>query len=377
MGPEIVRDRRLVRDATELYRRILVWHGAGTMLTQGLYDQLGRLCAAAGMEGRESELVGGLEDVEEGAVVSDLWALSRGRLDRATVLARHGFHGPEEGELSATVWRERPDLIDPIINAFARMDDDDAPERKRARSAADAAAATARVAAGSGAVGRARARPLIALTRMLMPLREVGRGGLVRVLDGARAAARRLGDQAVETGVLQERDDVFFLTIDELTGASGPPRNARELVADRRERHSKYLTTRLPDGWRGNPEPRPAGDEAGDASELAGAAASAGHAEGIARVVTSPEHGDDLAPGEILVCHTTDPGWASLMHISAALVIDVGGPLSHGAIVARELGVPCVIGTHHGTSTIRTGDRLSVDGTHGRVQILEREMSTR
>jgi pyruvate,water dikinase len=65
------------------------------------------------------------------------------------------------------------------------------------------------------------------------------------------------------------------------------------------------------------------------------------------------------------------------MHMSAALVIDVGGPLSHGAIVARELGVPCVIGTHHGTSTIRTGDRLSVDGTNGRVQILSKAMITR
>jgi pyruvate,water dikinase len=77
----------------------------------------------------------------------------------------------------------------------------------------------------------------------------------------------------------------------------------------------------------------------------------------------------DLEPGEILVCHTTDPSWASLMSLAAGLVIDVGGPLSHGAIVARELGVPCVIGTRNGTRVIRTGDTVQVDGSTGVVHL--------
>jgi pyruvate,water dikinase len=110
----------------------------------------------------------------------------------------------------------------------------------------------------------------------------------------------------------------------------------------------------------------------GSATELTGAAASAGVVEGIARVVASPRDGDELVAGEILVCHTTDPGWAGLMQVSSALVIDVGGPLSHGAIVARELGLPCVIGTRDGTAVLRNGDRISVDGTTGRVLILQR-----
>ena len=80
---------------------------------------------------------------------------------------------------------------------------------------------------------------------------------------------------------------------------------------------------------------------------------------------------DDLVEsGEILVCHTTDPSWAGYFLVASALVIDVGGPLSHGAIVARELGVPCVINTTVGTAQLVSGDMLRVDGGTGRVEVL-------
>ncbi|MGH9034595.1 MAG: PEP-utilizing enzyme, partial [Acidimicrobiia bacterium] len=90
--------------------------------------------------------------------------------------------------------------------------------------------------------------------------------------------------------------------------------------------------------------------------------------EGRARVVIDP--GDVLEEGEILVCETTDPSWASLMLVAGGLVIDIGGALSHGAIVARELGVPCVINTRVGTQRLRTGDLLRVDGDAGVVAVL-------
>ncbi|HEX6390107.1 MAG TPA: PEP-utilizing enzyme [Solirubrobacteraceae bacterium] len=367
--PDAARDRQLVRDGADLYRRILVWHGAATMITQGLYAQLGRLCVASGMPGEEIALVGGLAAVEERATLADIWSYAHGTLDRDTVVARHGFHGPDEGELSATVWREDPGPLDALAATFATLGEADAPQAKHARAVVAAEAARERLLAAAPVRARTRARLLVDLTRRLMPLREAGRGALVRAIDGTRAAARRLGDEAVTAGVLDTREDVFFLTIPELTGDVP----ARELVAARRERHATYLTTRLPEGWRGTPQPLPAAAPAGDdATALTGAAASAGVVEGVARVVLSPRDGDELVPGEILVCHTTDPGGAALMQLSAALVIDVGGPLSHGAIIARELGVPCVIGTRDGTARLRSGDRVSVDGTAGRVLILER-----
>jgi pyruvate,water dikinase len=93
---------------------------------------------------------------------------------------------------------------------------------------------------------------------------------------------------------------------------------------------------------------------------------------GRARVVLDPAAAE-LEPGEILVCRTTDPGWVSLFHLAGGVVIDMGGQMSHGAIVARELGIPCVIGTGDGTRRLRTGDLVCLDGTAGQVQILKSE----
>jgi pyruvate,water dikinase len=115
--------------------------------------------------------------------------------------------------------------------------------------------------------------------------------------------------------------------------------------------------------------PPPVAGERPDVVE--GVGVSAGVVEGLVRVVTDPSF-DDVEPDEVLVAPTTDPSWASIMFVSSALVVDIGGPLSHAAVVARELGVPCVVNTRSGSRVLRTGDRVRVDGTTGRVEILER-----
>jgi pyruvate,water dikinase len=104
-----------------------------------------------------------------------------------------------------------------------------------------------------------------------------------------------------------------------------------------------------------------------EGEELAGLGVSPGVFEGRVRVVDDPAD-PSLQPGEVLVCETTDPSWASLMFVAGALVIDIGGAVSHGAIVARELGVPCVIGTRRACGWLRTGDVVRVDGTAGTVR---------
>jgi pyruvate,water dikinase len=83
---------------------------------------------------------------------------------------------------------------------------------------------------------------------------------------------------------------------------------------------------------------------------------------------------DDIEPDEILVAHYTDPSWSSILFLASALVIDIGGRLSHAAVVSRELGVPCVADTRNGTKIIRTGDLIRVDGTAGTVTVLERAL---
>ena len=88
-------------------------------------------------------------------------------------------------------------------------------------------------------------------------------------------------------------------------------------------------------------------------------------------VVTDPST-TDFEPGDILVAHTTDPSWASIMFLASTLVVDIGGLLSHATIIARELGVPCVMGTGSGTRDLRTGDVCRVDGAAGTIQVLKR-----
>ena len=141
-------------------------------------------------------------------------------------------------------------------------------------------------------------------------------------------------------------------------------------MAERRARHAHYGTLRIPGMFRGDPEPEPAGEES-EPDSLTGAGASPGVVEGRVVVVTDPATAD-VEPGDILVAHTTDPSWASIMFLGKALVVDIGGLLSHAAVVARELGIPCVMGTQCGTRALRTGDICRVDGSAGTVEVLER-----
>ncbi|HYE12728.1 MAG TPA: PEP-utilizing enzyme, partial [Patescibacteria group bacterium] len=102
---------------------------------------------------------------------------------------------------------------------------------------------------------------------------------------------------------------------------------------------------------------------------LKGYAGAAGKIEGIVRVLANPEEGEKLQPGEILVAATTNIGWTPLFPKAAAIVTDIGAPLSHAAIVARELGIPAVVGCTNATTRLRTGDRVLVDGGQGMVYI--------
>jgi len=107
------------------------------------------------------------------------------------------------------------------------------------------------------------------------------------------------------------------------------------------------------------------------AGKVEGQGVSPGTLEGRVRVVTNPTAETSMEAGEILVCPMTDPSWASLLMLASGAVIDMGGPLSHGAVVARELGIPCIMNTVNGSKTLRTGDLVRMDGEKGTVEVLE------
>lgn len=377
LGPE--RDeqqaRALLAEALERHFEATVAQCVGVFAAvQPVHDVLVRTVEAIG--GDVSTLtapVGGAET----AVISDLWAASRGLGTVAEVVADHGFHGPLEGELRSRVWREDDRPVRRMVEQYSRLGDDEAPAERESRARRARARAEADLIAAAPWWWRPAVRALLRVSRRRLPLRGVAKRAMVQGFDAVRASARHLGLVLAEQGRIGVADDVFYLTVDELSGPL--PSGVRDLVERRRALLSEYEGYGLPGVWEGEPHPVPLAHDAGvrpneggpgrRPTSVTGVGVSSGIVEGVARVVTDPGFAD-VEPGEVLVAPTTDPSWASIMFISAALVVDIGGALSHAAVVARELGLPCVVNTGDGTATIRTGDRVRVDGQAGTVEIL-------
>jgi pyruvate,water dikinase len=211
-------------------------------------------------------------------------------------------------------------------------------------------------------------------------LREEGRSEFVRVFRLIRAFALKAGE-LVGVG-----NDVFFFYIDEVEALLGGKPSKAINISARRENYEKYKAMPAfpsiirgrfnPIEWAKDPNRRldyydasmPA-VQVSDSETLKGYAGAAGKIEGIVRVLASPEEGEKLQPGEILVAATTNIGWTPLFPKAAAILTDIGAPLSHAAIVARELGIPAVVGCGNATTRLKTGDRVLVDGGQGMVYI--------
>jgi pyruvate,water dikinase len=195
-----------------------------------------------------------------------------------------------------------------------------------------------------------------------------------------------MGRKLVEAGVLDDADDVVFLHYNELRElmGDGSAFDARARVSDRRDERERQHSIRPPDWlgvateealafpyltlW-GFPEKfhRPPPEKAGEVHGLAG---SPGVVEGVARNITTLDEADQVQDGEILVCQMTNPAWVVLFTRIGGLVTDAGGVAAHPAVVAREFGLPAVVGTSNATASIRTGDRVRVNGSTGVVEIL-------
>jgi pyruvate,water dikinase len=363
--------RALLIAAQRRFHAIMRRHILATMLAQAAYDQLNRLAIAAGQAGAERELATGFGGLEESVILGDLWEVSRERMDITGFVRRHGYHGPSEGELSSASWRADSHLLEALVAAHRELDV--SPTDRQRERAAVRAAAQRRILHPIGRLQRLRARAAFGFAARHIPLREVGKAAFLQAIDVARFAATGLGCHLCDEGVLTHPSDIFLLTVQEL-GDNSPP--DQDEIEQRRWLRQAFAPFTLPERWVGDPTPvirvEPVGIRPGDA--IAGVPVSGGVVEGRVRVLSDPASAaaEDFQPGEILVCAFTDPSWTLLMNLAAALVIDVGGALSHGAIVARELGVSTVINTVDGTRLLRTGDRVRVDADAGTVVLLER-----
>jgi pyruvate,water dikinase len=295
-------------------------------------------------------------------------------------LRLYGMRGIAEIDIGRPRWREDPTQLIQVLQSYFRIEDPDkAPNVVFERGAASARATIASLIDAVhhtrfGWVKSRLARWAARRMRALAGLRESPKFTVIRLLGILREGLLASGRELVEAGLLARPEEIFFLHLDEIRDvAGGVRRDSRELIGERRDAYDREKRRRwvprllLSDGrafFEGVAEPPDENDAA-----LVGSPVSPGVVEGVVHVVFDP-HAVQLALGEILVCPGTDPAWTPLFLAAGGLVMEVGGLMTHGSVVAREYGIPAVVGVYQATKRLRTGQRVCVDGSQGKITIL-------
>ncbi len=280
-------------------------------------------------------------------------------------LAAYGHRGIKEAELASPRWREDPTFLFETLKSYLHSRGDSVAglmERQKNTRLRAAREVESRL----NLVERSMARHLLEMARKYTRLRERMRARVTEVLGMFRIAALEAGRR-----LAGDEDAAFFLTLGEIKAyLTGRLRRPEPLISERREQHRRdTLAPDPPSLFMGYPPQwRPPTRQEG--RTLLGVAASPGRGEGMAHVLRDPGSASSFKPGQVLVIPHADVGWTPLFLVASAIVTDIGGILSHAAVVAREYGVPMVMNTRLATSKIRTGDALLVDGDRGVVYIL-------
>ncbi|MHB0976469.1 MAG: PEP/pyruvate-binding domain-containing protein [Candidatus Aquicultorales bacterium] len=291
-------------------------------------------------------------------------------------MAEHGHHARGEIELYNERWSERPDYILDTVRSYLNAMTDGGRVAERARPAE-------RSASFAGECRRRLGSPIKRLlfdlylnqARRGLIVRENGKSEAIRHIAFLRSLLLEIGRRLVSAGVLTAPNDIFFLRLDEVKPVfvDRPNFDAWAIIRSRRAEYEKNLAIVPPPIVIGRFDPSGFHEVDAPASGrvLKGIPVSTGKATGTARVILRSDDKDKVLPGEILVAPFTDPGWTPYFIPAAAIVMDMGGLLSHGSIIAREYAIPAVVNVGNATKTIRTGDTVEVDGDTGTVMILE------
>jgi phosphohistidine swiveling domain-containing protein len=323
---------------------------------------------------------------------SDAPTLARGYLDGtlpsaaqesiANFMELYGMRGVGEIDLGQPRWRESPEPIMQTLQSYLKISEDFAPDVlfERGAQQAEAAINTLAQAASQQSGGWLKEKLVRGAgrrVRALMGAREAPKFYAIRVMGVVRAELLAIGEEFAKAGILENRDDLVFLHVGELDAlAHREQRDWKALIAERRNRYMREANRKqiprvlVSDGrafYEG------LGAESDSADVITGSPVSPGVVEGIVHIVFDP-HKSQLAPGEILVCPGTDPAWTPLFMAAGGLITEVGGMMTHGSVVAREYGIPAVVGVHQATTRLKDGQRIRLDGTAGKIVILDNEM---
>jgi rifampicin phosphotransferase len=350
-----------------------------------------------------SDLVTGLGDVHSAEHSYRLWELSRLARQSPAVMAflqrrdwsawpqalsdtplaapwqafldTYGHRGLYEVDMANPRWREQPDYLFDVLASYAAIAQETPPFDPQAQAQRRQQAATYAL-QNLPWWRRSWFRNNLHRAQEYSQLREHSKSHLVRLIDVGRQFALRAGELLAQDGVLEAPDDVFFLEreelIEALRGEISTATIQRRIEQRRRERQ-RYAALQPPEALIGD---QPVYDDClpQDGLVLSGLPSSPGRVTGTARVLRSPQEGARLQAGDILVAPSTDPGWTPLFLLAAGLVMETGGYLSHGAIVAREYGIPAVINVSRATQRIADGATITLDGGAGTVQLATEEM---
>jgi phosphohistidine swiveling domain-containing protein len=337
----------------------------------------------------DAELRAAFEAETAAGVMEVLGSSERGRRFVAERIEPHqktfGYKAIWSHEFVYRLWVEDPAPIIEAIRGYVATDYDYPSNLQAVRD--DLEDAKRAVMEGVEGEDRERLQAALQMSLSMNPLTPdhhfyVDQGTNARL----RVVAIAIGRKLVEAGALRDPEDVVFLRYNELRRLMADPQafDAQEVVSDRRDEREDAFEKRPPSwlgtateealnfpyaGLWGFPDRFHAG-EPSTTGEVKGLAASPGVVEGPARFVASLEEFDQVQQGEILVCRMTNPAWVVLFTKITGLVTEAGGTVSHPAVVAREFGIPAVVGTGNAGERIRTGDRIRVNGATGVVEIL-------
>jgi phosphohistidine swiveling domain-containing protein len=399
----------IIAKSRERLFKAMALHITISQLAVTYFDFLGRITAK--LSGDETgmmaaRLVTGLQNLESAKPSEYIWDLSRLVADReglrcifensepgailelletdpspeaAAFLERleeflelYGYRGIFEAEAMLPNWDEEPSYIFAAIKNYLHAGPESSPSRIAARQKREREEAVREAMSRLGGPQRALLRYLTKQAQTYISLREYMKSILIKGLTHGKKIYRILGRRLAAEGLLREPDDIYFLSnreIESLAMGKGEDLPVEELVARRRAEYERNLTVVLPEYSRGRPVPLTPRElePRGDVETICGIGVSPGQVTGKARVITDPCRNAEIRPGEILVAPVTDAAWSPLFVTAAATVVDVGGPLSHGSIVAREFGIPCVVNASAATRIIHTGQVITVDGNVGKV----------
>lgn len=301
----------------------------------------------------------------------------------AAFLRDFGYRGPNEWDIGSDSWETRPDLVLGLVDRLRHLEEDAAPGVRVLEKARESEAVLAEAVAVLEGSEEALAtlHGALASARRFAAWRERAKSNCIKVLHEARMPLVELANRLHAQGHLQTPKHLFMATDEELDVLALEPATLASTLAERYRTWTELSGLEIPT-FLDTSQPIPplsslprrqeaavAPVSAGEV--LQGTGASAGVVRGRARVVLSMDALGDFQPGEVLVAPQTDPSWTPLFMVSSAAVVDVGAMGSHAMIVSRELGIPCAAGVPHASRRIPDGAVLEVDGSSGRVTVLE------